>query len=165
MVGFRPSPLSGLASSRVGSRRREAALWEMSLSIYRSTIRPISSGRIKSYTRRINPPPLFLPEFSTCMSFRLSKRFLYSSFLHHCLLLPFVILSACVCFLFHCAFFLFFLEGLFIDLSLQLAFLSPPSSLILCTSVIVIIACSLKVWPVRYISYEFLFCSSPRLYC
>lgn len=105
MVGFRPSPLSGLASSRVGSRRREAALWEMSLSIYRSTIRPISSGRIKSYTRRINPPPLFLPEFSTCMSFRLSKRFLYSSFLHHCLLLPFVILSACVCLLFHCAFF------------------------------------------------------------
>lgn len=110
MVGFRPSPLSGLASSRVGSRRREAALWEMSLSIYRSTIRPISSGRIKSYTRRINPPPLFLPEFSTCMSFRLSKRFLYSSFLHHCLLLPFVILSACVCLLFHCAFFFFFLK-------------------------------------------------------
>lgn len=107
MVGFRPSPLSGLASSRVGSRRREAALWEMSLSIYRSTIRPISSGRIKSYTRWINPPPLFLPEFSTCMSFRLSKRFLYLSFLHHCLLLPFVILSACVCLLFHCAFFFF----------------------------------------------------------
>lgn len=61
MVGFKPSLLSGLASYRVGSRRREAVFWETCLSIYRSSRRPISSGRIEVVLILINPPHLLLP--------------------------------------------------------------------------------------------------------
>lgn len=159
--------LAWLAPGR-GSGRRDAALWEMSLYIYRSSIRPMSSGGIKSCTKQIIPPPQPLPGFHTWSSFRLSKRFLKSSFLlsvivFYCHLCYKVHVYVCVRLLFHCGF-LFSLRPFYWLISSILLSLSSLS-LFRCTSVIVIIACSLKDWPSRYISYEFLFCSNLCLYC
>lgn len=64
MVGLGPYPLSGVASSREGVREKGGSIvWEMSLWIYRSSIRLISSGRFKSRTKQIKP--LLLPGFPT----------------------------------------------------------------------------------------------------
>ncbi len=136
-----------------------------SLSVYTSTIRPISSGWIKSCTTLINPlltlftsAPARVPHLNIFQTFQMISLVIFV-LLRHCLLLPFAILSACMCLLFHFAF--FFRQCVFLDLSLQSSFLSPPSPPIFCPSVIVITARSLKVWPSRYINCAILFCRSP----
>ncbi len=111
MVGFRPSPLPGLASSRVRCRRRGgSSVGDDSLSIYRSTIKPISSGWIQSCTRLINPPcslitsaPARVSHLNIFQTFQKVSLFIFSPL--HCLLLPFV--SACVCLLFPFCFLFF----------------------------------------------------------
>lgn len=63
-----PLPLPGLASSGGGVQRKGGcSVGDDSLSVYRSTIRPISSGWFKSCTRLINPPSLSL--ITSCQSF------------------------------------------------------------------------------------------------
>lgn len=159
MVGFRPTPLPRLAFSRVGY----SSVGDDSLSVCRSTIRPISSGWIKSCTPLINPPlsDHLLPEYSTWILFRLSNRFLYPTFLFSLIVFFYICLLCARVSFFYLAscFFVFFFNVFF------LTYLSPSSSLFLCPSVIIIIARSLKVWPSRYMSCAFLFCSSPSLQC
>lgn len=56
--GFRPSPLAWLElrDGVLGGRKGGSSVGDDSLSIHRSTIRPISSGWIKSCTELINRP-------------------------------------------------------------------------------------------------------------
>lgn len=93
-----------------------------SLSVYRSTIRPISSDWIKSCPGLINPPlalitsaPARVLHLNISQAFQMVSLFIFC-LLCHCLLLPSSILSACMCLLFHVFFFssmCFFLTYLF----------------------------------------------------
>lgn len=154
---------SGLARALGWGTAGGSSVGDDSLSIHRSTIRPISSGWIKSCTELINRPLSVI----TSTPARIPLQNVFQ---------PFQMVSLSILSLLCQSFSAFswfsfsilpphFLERLLFDLSPQLSFVSPPSSPALRPSVLVITARSLKVWPGRYMSCAFLFCSSPGLQC